>query len=62
MIFCRPELAKKIDSAVFPGMQGGPLQHVIAGKAVAAEEALTPSYRTYIPVSYTHLDVYKRQA
>ena len=48
LIFCRPELAKKIDSAVFPGMQGGPLQHVIAGKTVAAEEALTPSYRTYI--------------
>lgn len=48
LIFCRQELAKKIDSAVFPGMQGGPLQHVIAGKAVAAEEALTPSYRTYI--------------
>ena len=48
LIFCRPELAKKIDSAVFPGMQGGPLQHVIAGKAVAAEEALTPEYRAYI--------------
>lgn len=48
LIFCRPELAKKVDSAVFPGMQGGPLQHVIAGKAVAAEEALTPEYRTYI--------------
>lgn len=48
MIFCRPELAKKVDSAVFPGMQGGPLQHVIAGKAGAAEEALTPEYRDYI--------------
>lgn len=48
MIFCRPALAKKVDSAVFPGMQGGPLEHVIAGKAVAAEEALTPAYRTYI--------------
>ena len=48
LIFCRPELAKKVDSAVFPGMQGGPLQHVIAGKAVAAEEALTPEYRAYI--------------
>ena len=48
LIFCRPELAKKIDSAVFPGMQGGPLQHVIAGKAVAAEEALTPEYQAYI--------------
>ena len=48
MIFCRPALAKKVDSAVFPGMQGGPLEHVIAGKAVAAEEALTQAYRTYI--------------
>ena len=48
LIFCRPELAKRIDSAVFPGTQGGPLQHVIAGKAVAAEEALTPEYRAYI--------------
>ena len=48
MIFCRPAFAKKVDSAVFPGMQGGPLEHVIAGKAVAAEEALTPAYRTYI--------------
>ena len=48
MIFCRPALARKVDSAVFPGMQGGPLEHVIAGKAEAAEEALTPAYRTYI--------------
>lgn len=48
LIFCRPELAKKIDSAVFPGVQGGPLQHVIAGKAVTAEEALTEEYREYI--------------
>ncbi len=48
MIFCRPELAKKVDSAVFPGTQGGPLEHVIAGKAVAAEEACTDEYREYI--------------
>lgn len=48
MIFCRPELAKKVDSAVFPGCQGGPIQNIIAGKAVAAEEALTPEYREYI--------------
>ena len=48
MIFCRPELAKKVDSAVFPGTQGGPLQHVIAGKAVCAEEALTDDYKNYI--------------
>jgi len=43
-----PALAKKIDSAVFPGSQGGPLMHVIAGKAVAFGEALQPSFRTYI--------------
>ena len=48
MIFCKPELAKKVDSAVFPGTQGGPLLHVIAGKAVAAEEACTSEYREYI--------------
>lgn len=48
IVFCKPELAKKIDSAVFPGVQGGPLMHVIAGKAVAAQEALTPEYKTYI--------------
>ena len=47
MIFCKPELAKKIDSAVFPGTQGGSLMHVIAGKALAAEEALLPEYKTY---------------
>ena len=41
------KLAKKIDSAVFPGLQGGPLMHVIAGKAVAFGEALTPAFRTY---------------
>ena len=48
LIFCRPELARKVDSAVFPGTQGGPLQHVIAGKAVAAEEAQTEDFRNYI--------------
>ena len=41
-------IAKKINSAVFPGLQGGPLMHVIAGKAVAFGEALTPGYRSYI--------------
>ena len=48
MIFCRPELAKKVDAAIFPGTQGGPLMHVIAGKAVAAEEACDPAFRDYI--------------
>lgn len=48
LIFCRPELAKRVDSAVFPGGQGGALQHVIAGKAVTAEEASTEEFREYI--------------
>ena len=48
LIFCKPELAKKIDSAVFPGNQGGPLMHVIAAKAVCAEEAMTDEYKEYI--------------
>ena len=47
IILCREELAKKIDSAVFPGSQGGPLMHVIAGKAVAFGEALKPEFRAY---------------
>ena len=41
------EIAKKINSAVFPGLQGGPLMHVIAGKAVAFKEALAPEFKTY---------------
>ena len=42
-----PEIAKKINSAVFPGQQGGPLEHVIAGKAVAFGEALKPAFKDY---------------
>lgn len=48
MIFCRQELAKKVDGAVFPGTQGGALQQMIAAKAVAAEEACSAEYRAYI--------------
>lgn len=48
LIFCRPELEKKINSGIFPGMQGGPLEHVILAKAVCAEECLQPSYKEYI--------------
>ena len=48
MIFCRRELAKKVDSAVFPGCQGGPLQNVIAAKGVAAEECLSADYVQYM--------------
>ncbi len=47
MIFCRKEFAKKIDRWVFPGIQGGPLMHVVAAKAVALKEALQPSFRSY---------------
>lgn len=48
LVFARPEFAKKLDSAVFPGCQGGPLMHIIAGKAVAAEEACSEEFRAYI--------------
>ena len=47
LILCKEELAKKVDSAVFPGIQGGPLMHVIAAKAVAFGEALRPSFSAY---------------
>jgi glycine hydroxymethyltransferase len=47
MILCDADLAKKVDSAIFPGMQGGPLMHVIAGKAVAFKEALAPEFKAY---------------
>lgn len=47
-ILCKEEHAKKIDKAVFPGLQGGPLEHVIAAKAVAFKEAMQPEFKTYI--------------
>ena len=47
MILCREEYAKAIDKAIFPGTQGGPLEHVIAGKAVCFGEALKEEFRTY---------------
>ncbi|MCY3008830.1 MAG: serine hydroxymethyltransferase [Planctomycetota bacterium] len=47
LILCRSEYAKPINSAVFPGIQGGPLMHVIAGKAVCFAEALLPSFKEY---------------
>ena len=46
-ILCKARWAKKVDSAVFPGMQGGPLEHVIAGKAAAFAEALRPEFKGY---------------
>ncbi len=47
MILCGEEFAKPVDKSVFPGIQGGPLMHVIAGKAVAFGEALEPAFKTY---------------
>lgn len=47
LILCDEAYKKKIDSAIFPGTQGGPLMHVIAGKAVAFKEALAPEFKTY---------------
>jgi glycine hydroxymethyltransferase len=47
IILCKEEYAKQIDSAVFPGSQGGPLMHVIAAKAVAFHEALQPEFKEY---------------
>ncbi len=47
LIMCRAEFAKKVDSAIFPGIQGGPLMHIIAAKAVALKEAMTPEFREY---------------
>ena len=47
MVLCKAEHAKSIDSRVFPGLQGGPLMHVIAAKAVALKEALSPEFKVY---------------
>ena len=46
-IVCRADLAKKVDSAVFPGLQGGPLEHVVAAKAVAFAQAPQPEFADY---------------
>jgi len=47
MVFCKKDWAKKLDSAVFPGLQGGPLMHIIAAKAVALHEAQQPQFKIY---------------
>lgn len=46
-VICKQEFAKKIDAQIFPGIQGGPLMHVIAAKAIAFREAMSPRFRTY---------------
>ncbi|SPZ99723.1 Serine hydroxymethyltransferase [Staphylococcus aureus] len=47
MILCKEEYKKDIDKTIFPGIQGGPLEHVIAAKAVAFGEALENNFKTY---------------
>jgi glycine hydroxymethyltransferase len=47
IVLCKSDWGKKLDSAVFPGLQGGPLEHVIAGKAVCLREALRPDFKQY---------------
>lgn len=46
-VLCKKEFAKKLDSRIFPGIQGGPLMHVIAAKAIAFKQAMSPKFRTY---------------
>ena len=53
MILCKEEFAKAIDKAAFPGMQGGPLMHIIASKAVCFKEALQPEFKAYARSSRT---------
>ncbi len=47
MVLCKQELAKNVDKTVFPGLQGGPLMHIIAAKAICFQEALQPSFKDY---------------
>lgn len=61
LIFCKPELAKKVDSAVFPCCQGGALQHIVAAKAVTAEECLTNEYKEYIHRVVANADAMSRE-
>ena len=56
-ILSRQEHAAAIDKAIFPGLQGGPLEHVIAGKAVAFREAAAPEFRDYAAVFPVHQDL-----
>ena len=54
MILCKQEFAPAVDRSVFPGQQGGPLMHVVAGKAVAFHEALQPEFKTYAAQTVTN--------
>lgn len=57
MVFCKEEFGKKLNSAVFPGMQGGPLEHVIAAKGVCLYEAMQPCFKTYMEQTLKNVQV-----
>lgn len=57
MVFCKEEFGKKLNSAVFPAMQGGPLEHVIAAKGVCLFEASQPSFKTYMEQTLKNVQV-----
>lgn len=57
MVFCKEEFGKKLNSAVFPGMQGGPLEHVIAAKGICLFEASQPSFKTYMEQTLKNVQV-----
>ncbi len=57
MVFCKEKFGKKLNSAVFPGMQGGPLEHVIAAKGVCLFEASQPSFKTYMEQTLKNVQV-----
>ena len=57
MVFCKEEFAKKLDSKVFPGMQGGPLEHVIAAKGVCLYEASQPEFKSYMEQTLKNVQV-----
>ena len=57
MVFCKEEFAKKLDSKVFPGMQGGPLEHVIAAKGVCLFEASQPEFKSYMEQTLKNVQV-----
>ena len=61
MILCKEELGKKIDKAIFPGTQGGPLMHIIAAKAVCFGEALKPEFKEYQKQVVKNADVLARE-
>ena len=60
MVFCKEEFAKKLDSRTFPGMQGGPLEHVIAAKGIALYEALQPEFKEYAAQILTNVQAMAR--